>query len=330
MKKNHLLSLTLWTLVQWREKSVYGSFEREHASRPAKKFLSNFFDVQSSDLWPPTALKYDRRKTRALCKLITRLEIIQRFQKFQFQKYPFQTRVYLVQRIFNIRIFRIEIIKKNLPAKCQYPTSKLESQKSDRYPLSKMPSFERNARVSRNRGSKKRSRGTKGTYEKEEEGSPFSARHLLKEARLMARDVCSDILWQPCSKPVNESKLISSSAWPTSKGRRATSTPIERDRQRQGKRGGAKDRDYNLSLFTSGFHFCDHVHAVFAVVPPFLRFSSPSPVKLPSPISYLFAAFAPVLFRRFPKCWIFGRICGWIWLHSHSGYRRGCFFVFAV
>lgn len=148
--------------------------------------------------------------------------------------------------------------------------------------LSKMPSFERNACVSRNRGSKKRSRGTKGTYEKEEEGSPFSARHLLKEARLMARDVCSDILWQPCSKPVNESKLISSSAWPTSKGRRATSTPIERDRQRQGKRGGAKDRDYNLSLFTSGFHFCDHVHAVFAVVPPFLRFSSPSPVKLPS------------------------------------------------
>lgn len=210
---------------------------REHASRPAKKFLSNFFDVQSSDLWPPTALKYDRRKTRALCKLITRLEIIQRFQKFQFQKYPFQTRVYLVQRIFNIRIFRIEIIKKNLPAKCQYPTSKLESQKSDRYPFSKMPSFERNARVSRNRGSKKRSRGTKGTYEKEEEGSPFSARHLLKEARLMARDVCSDILWQPCSKPVNESKLISSSAWPTSKGRRATSTPIERDRQRERGRG---------------------------------------------------------------------------------------------
>lgn len=108
---------------------------REHASRPAKKFLSNFFDVQSSDLWPPTALKYDRRKTRALCKLITCLKIIRRFQKFQFQKYPFQTRVYLVQRIFNIRIFRIEIIKKNLPAKCQYPTSKLESQKSDRYPF---------------------------------------------------------------------------------------------------------------------------------------------------------------------------------------------------
>lgn len=41
-KKNHLLSLTLWTLVQWREKSVYGSFEREN-TRPVQ--LRNFFPI---------------------------------------------------------------------------------------------------------------------------------------------------------------------------------------------------------------------------------------------------------------------------------------------
>lgn len=38
-KKNHLLSLTLWTLVQWREKSVY---EREN-TRLAQ--LRNFFPI---------------------------------------------------------------------------------------------------------------------------------------------------------------------------------------------------------------------------------------------------------------------------------------------
>lgn len=54
-KKNHLLSLTLWTLPMKRKICLRFVRTREHASRPAKKFLSNFFDVQSSDLWPPTA-----------------------------------------------------------------------------------------------------------------------------------------------------------------------------------------------------------------------------------------------------------------------------------
>lgn len=95
----------------------------------------------------------------------------------------------------------------------------------------------------------------------------------------------------------------------------------ETDREREG--GGKRQRLQFKPVYVGIPFLRSRACSVCSRSPPFLRFSSPSPVKLPSPISYLFAAFAPVLFRRFPKRWIFGRICGWIWLHSRSGYRRG-------
>ena len=112
-------------------------------------------------------------------------------------------------------------------------------------------------RVSRNQGVAERdSRGTKERRtttttkkkkkkKKKKEKMARPPWHLLKEARLMARDVCSDILWHRVPAPLMSPNWFRLSAWPTSKGRRATST-------RTGGKSRKAGSDYSLSLFTSG------------------------------------------------------------------------------
>lgn len=130
----------------------------------------------------------------------------------------------------------------------------------------------------------------------------------------MARDVCSDILCQPCSKPVNESKLISSSAWPTSKGRRATSTPIEREKNREGERErgvGCKRQRLQFKLVYVGIPsvITRRVHSL-CIDPSLSSFLSPFGSLCPS--SLLSIRCICPRFVSIPQRWIFGRICGWI------------------